>query len=188
MSSENGKLEMILESLLFLKGEPVPVAELLKLLEVKPDELNDAITKLEKNLEGRGIRLIRGKDELMLGTAPESSSFCQKMIKEELATTIGRAGLETLAIVIYKGAFGETGVSRAEIDYVRGINSAFTLRNLSIRGLVSRKINPKDKRSFLYSPTTELLQYLGVTKKEELPQYEEFLKQMNDAISNPNTD
>jgi segregation and condensation protein B len=75
--------------------------------------------------------------------------------------------LETISIIAYKGP-----VSRAEIDYIRGVQSNFILRNLQIRGLVEKITNEKDHRSFLYRPTFELLQFLGVSRIEDLPEYD----------------
>jgi len=80
-----------------------------------------------------------------------------------------------LSIIIYKGP-----ISRAEIDYIRGVQSNFIIRNLSIRGLIEKVINPKDARSFLYKPTFDLLQYLGVAKIEEMPEFEAVKVQLDD--------
>jgi segregation and condensation protein B len=77
------------------------------------------------------------------------------------------AGLETLSIVLYLGP-----VSRSEIDYIRGVNSNFILRNLLMRGLVERIEHETDKRSLKYRPTFELLSFLGIGSVEELPEYE----------------
>lgn len=183
---EGDKLKMHIEAVLFLSGEPVPVSNLCKIFEKKPEEINLALAELEADLSGRGVRLLKNKSEVMLGTAPESSGYCETLVKEEMNRSIGKAGLETLAIILYRSLPIKEGISRAEIDYIRGVNSAFTLRNLSIRGLVERKINPKDKRSFVYTPAMQLLQYLGISKKEDLPNVEEFVKQMENAIQDFN--
>jgi segregation and condensation protein B len=166
-----------IEALLFLSGEPLNVSRLCKILDKKEGDINQAINELEAELKDRGLRLLKKNGEVMLGASPDSSKYCEALLKEELDKTLGRAGLETLAIILYKD-----GVSRADIDYIRGVNSTFTLRNLLIRGLVERKINPKDKRSYVYSPSMKMLQYLGITKKEDLPEFENFIKQIEDAV------
>jgi len=68
---------------------------------------------------------------------------------------------------LYRGA-----LSRAQIDFIRGVNSSQTLRTLAMRGLVRKIPNPKDERSFLYEPTTELLAELGVSQIADLPEFE----------------
>ena len=80
---------------------------------------------------------------------------------------LGKAALETLTIILYRAP-----VSKGELDYIRGVNSSFILRNLLVRGLVERSINPNDKRSFVYRPTFDLLSHLGIAKIEDLPEYE----------------
>lgn len=170
------KLVNHIEALLFLIGEPIEVRKLAKILNENESEIEKGIIELEKILKERGIRLLKKNKEVMLGTAPESSKYCAELAKEELNKNMGRAGLETLAIILYKEEVG-----KPDIDYFRGVNSAFTLRNLMIKGLVERKTNPQNKRSYVYSPTIQLFQYLGITKKEDLPNFEEFIKKIEDA-------
>jgi segregation and condensation protein B len=81
---------------------------------------------------------------------------------------LGKAGLETLAIILYQGP-----ISRADIDYIRGVNSQFIVRNLLIRGLIERVDNPTDARSFLYKTTLDLLSHLGISKIQDLPEYDQ---------------
>ncbi len=71
-----------------------------------------------------------------------------------------------MAIILYRGPS-----TRAQIDYIRGVNTASTLRNLLARGLLERTGNPDDAREYLYRPTVELLAHLGVTEGKELPDY-----------------
>ncbi len=83
---------------------------------------------------------------------------------------IGKAGAETLSIVLYKGP-----ISRSEIDRIRGVNSSFILRNLLIRGLVEREVV---KNNALFSITPSLLAHLGISNKTELPNYAQVLDEL----------
>lgn len=162
-------LDAKLEALLFWKAEPIKIKRLCQILEQDEDKIRQALAALEKNLGERGVKLIFKDDEAALGTPPEVSALIEKISKEELSRELGRAALETLTIILYKGP-----VTKAEIDYLRGVNAGFILRHLMVRGLAERLPNPRDARSFLYRPTFELLNYLGVTKIEELPEYGAF--------------
>lgn len=166
-----------IEAVLFISGGPVSISRLSAIFKKTDEEIKKALNDLEISLENRGIRLVTNQNNVMLGTSADTSEYCEELIKEELNKTIGKAGLETLSIVLYK-----ENATRAEIDYIRGVNSTFTLRNLSIRGLVERKINPKDKRSFVYSPSFELLRYLGINKNSELPNFLEFKNQLDASL------
>lgn len=159
-------LTAIIEAILFFKGEPVTLGRLSEITGKGKEDVEKALQELEKGLAERGVVLMRKGDEVMLGTRSEASPVIERLIKEELHRDLGRAGLETLSIILYLGP-----VPRSEIDYIRGVNSSFIIRNLLIRGLVERTENPNDKRSFIYKPTFELLSYLGIKKAEDLPEY-----------------
>ena len=164
---EELSLDNQIEAVLFWKGEPQSIKKLAASLGKKEEEIKAGLEILKEKIKDRGVELIFKDDEVMLGTASKLSHVIERLTKEELVRDLGKAGLETISIVAYKGP-----ISRAEIDYIRGVQSTFILRNLQIRGLVERIDNEKDHRSFLYRPTFELLQFLGVSKIEDLPEYE----------------
>ncbi len=156
-----------IEAILFYKAEPLPLRRLCQILKKDEDEIKSALKGLDHDLEERGLTLIEWENEYTLGTSKELSDIIETLTKEELVKDLGKAGLETLSIILYEGP-----LSRSEIDYIRGVNSQFILRNLLIRGLIERVENPKDQRSFLYKPTLELISYLGLSKITELPDYD----------------
>ena len=108
---------------------------------------------------------MRNGDEATLGTVPEMGALIESLLKEELVKDLGKAGLETLAIVLYRSP-----ITRTEINYIRGVNSNYILRNLLVRGLIE-KDEHSTARSTMYKPTFELLSYMGVSKVEDLPEY-----------------
>ena len=156
-----------IEAVLFYKAEPLSVKRLAQILKKEEDEIRLALHELRDELKGRGLTLVEWEDEVTLGTSKDVSSLIETLTKDELVKDLGKAGLETLSIILYQGP-----ISRAEIDYIRGVNSNFILRNLLIRGLIERVENPKDQRSFLYKPTLELISHLGLSKITDLPDYE----------------
>lgn len=170
-------LESKIEAVLFWKGEPVSRKKLADILKVTPEEINEAIEKLKQNLAGRGIVLQEKENEVTLGTTPELSTLFEDLQKEELNRDLSKASLETLSIILYKN-----GANRAEIDYIRGVNSSFTLRALSVRGLVEKVLDTKDNRRYMYKPSFELLSYMGVKSVEELPDYAEVNNSINGAV------
>src|SRR5689334_14206241 len=121
-------LQKQIEAVLFWKGEPISTKKLSQIFNKKEEEITSVLKELEKSLQGRGVSLIFKEDEVTLGTSKDTSEMIEKLTKEELVKDLGRAGLETLSIIIYQGP-----ISRAEIDYIRGVQSNFILRNLMIR-------------------------------------------------------
>ncbi len=156
-----------IEAILFWKGEPVKKSRLAELAGADMEATEKALAELEKNLEGRGLQLIFTGEEVLLGTAAFTGPLIEHLVKEELIKDLGKAGLETLAIVLYRGP-----VSRRDIEYIRGVNCSYILRNLLIRGLVERvEKKEKQQRGAFYEPTTALLGYLGVSRASDLPEY-----------------
>jgi segregation and condensation protein B len=126
---------------------------------------------LRQRLESGATRVLESDTELSLVTAPEHDTLIEQVRRDELKRDIGKAGAETLAIVLYRGP-----VTRGEIDRIRGVNSAYILRNLMTRGLVEKGSNPKRTE---YQVTLDLLAHLGITHKNQLPQYETILNQLD---------
>lgn len=176
---KNMDLESKIEAILFWKGEPVSVDKLVSILKVSKDEISSAIVNLTEKLSGRGMVLLVREGEITLGTNPEFSDLIEGMQKEELNKELSKSSLETLSIILYKN-----GASRAEIDYIRGVNSSFILRALSVRGLVEKTIDKSDNRRFIYKPTFELMSFMGVKSPQELPDYEDVNASIEIAAKN----
>lgn len=172
-------LDNKIEAILFFKSEPISLKKLQDILKVSKEEIEEAIEKLKTNLKNRGIVLLEKSDEITLGTAPELSKLIENLQKEELNKELSKASLETLSIVLYKNS-----ASRAEIDYIRGVNSSFTLRALSVRGLIEKNTDPKDNRRYIYKPSFETLSFMGIKSVEELPDYGEVSHSVEIAAKN----
>jgi segregation and condensation protein B len=152
---------------LFYRGEQVSYKELASLLSTTESEIRTVTDELAPHLEELGLAVVFTEDAVELRTNSEASALIEAMRKDELTRELGKAGLEALSIIMYNGP-----VTRADVEYIRGVNSTAILRNLLIRGLIEKVPNPKDQRSFLYKPTIDLLSQVGVTRAEELPDYE----------------
>jgi segregation and condensation protein B len=171
------ELPNLIEAILFYYAEPLTIRKLAAVLKRDEAEVREALLVLEERLNTSGIRLLRNNDTVLLGTAPDASTLIEAITKDELSKDLSKSALETLAIVLYKGP-----LTRSEIDYIRGVNSTFILRNLLIRGLVEKVENPEDQRSFHYRSTFALLEYMGITQREELPEYTETLTALDKFI------
>lgn len=164
--------DVLIEGLLFYKSAPQKKRTIMKLFALSEDDLNLALETLSDRLRNGATRLVDTGEEVQLMTAPELSTVIDALRKNELKADIGKAGAETLAIILYQGP-----VSRTDIDRIRGVNSSFILRNLMIRGLVERQHHP-DRGRFEFSATTQLLSHLGITKKQDLADF----ARINDAL------
>lgn len=163
-----------IEAILFFKNEPVKRVWLETTLKKSSEEVREAIIELKSALSSRGIVLVEFDDRVALRSSSQYSEAISLLRKEELSKDLGKAGLETLSIILYRSP-----VTRAEVDYIRGVNSTFIIRNLMVRGLIEKTSNPKDARSFLYQPTFSLLSFLGISNIFELPEYEDVRKEID---------
>ena len=183
---KNPMAELIakIEALLFIYGDAIGFKKIAKILSVTENTVEEAVQKLAENLKSdeRGLFLVHDKEKVQLTTKPDFASLLESVTKEELRENLTPAALETLSIVAYAGP-----MTRAELDYIRGVNSSFSLRNLSIRGLVERYPDPKRGNVYLYKPSFELLKFLGVAKIEDLPNHEKFQK-LIEKLRNPASD
>ncbi len=172
-------LKSKIEALLFYKGEPLSIANIAKLLSASEEETQIAVGRLSEEKKGTGLCVMHINDQYQLGTTPEASIFLEALRREELTKDLSKATLDTLSIILYKN-----GVTRSEIDYIRGVNSSFILRNLLIRGLIEKGIDVNDSRRAIYSPTIDMLKFLGITNIEELPRYNEVVSEIQKALNN----
>lgn len=165
------KISAKLEALLFIYGEVMEFKKVAKTLKISEEEAKDAAKSLEKELaaDSRGLFLVLDREKIQLVTKPDFSGILETVVKEELHENLTPAALETLSIIAYAGP-----MTRAELEYIRGVNSSFSLRNILIRGLVERFPDPKRTNVYLYKPSFDLFKHLGVSKAEDLPEYEKF--------------
>lgn len=158
-----------LEALLFFYGEPLTVQKTAGLLGFTCEECETALAGLEKQLSedaSRGLALLRRGDEIRLATKPIFQDIGEKILKEEIRENLTPAALETLALVAYLGP-----IPRSTVDFIRGVNSSFILRNLAMRGLVDRD---EQGNHYVYKTSFKFLEHMGLAKPEDLPEYAHF--------------
>lgn len=161
------QLPMLVESLLFVAAEPMPVVRLAQILGVSQEAIEIALADLGVACKsgGRGIRLQRKGDRVQLTTAPEAAPYVEQFLGLDVSSKLSPAALETLSVIAYKQP-----LTRADIEAVRGVNCDGVLRTLLARELiepVGRLEQPG--RPFLYGTTERFLQYLGLESLADLP-------------------
>jgi len=172
------ELESKIEGLLFYKGEDMAISKIAEIFQVTIEEVEVALTKLQKSHENRGLVLVRKDDRVVLGIGKDLSPIIESIRKDEITKELSKASLETLSIILYKN-----GITRTEIDYIRGVNSSFILRNLLVRGLIEKIIDNNDSRKILYRPTFDTISYMGITSIEELPNFNKVKAQLEEVIN-----
>lgn len=165
-------LTSLIETILFVYGEPMSAEKLAEAAKKSREEVLEALQNLASERKESGIIVLEKDGFYQLGSNPLHTSYVETLVKSGFSEELSRAALDTIAIIAYKGP-----LTRAEIDYMRGVNSSFTIRNLLMRGLVEQIENPKDARSYHYCVSFGFLQHLGLTSLNELPHYEDINKE-----------
>jgi len=167
---ENDKLQSIIESILFVSGEPIRKSKLAKILseKIEPEDLEKALKDLSEKyaLSHGGFMLLEKGDEVQLVSNPENAPFVENLVKNELQDSLSNAALEVVSIIAYRGP-----ISKTEIEMIRGVNCSYTLRNLLLKGLIERSDNPRDSRGYVYFISFDFLKKLGVDDVKKLPEY-----------------
>ncbi len=173
------ELKAILEAVLFVSPEPVPVARLMSILgTVSKAEVVQALGILTHDLDqdGRGIQLVQIAGGYRLVTKQEYGPWLKRMDKAKAAQKLSRSALESLAIIAYKQP-----LVRSEIEEIRGVETSGVLRTLCERKLV-RIVGRKDVpgRPIMYGTTKFFLEHFGLHDLSQLPPLREF-KELGDS-------
>ncbi len=160
-------LDQKIETLLFVGQRPFTIKKLSEMLDVKKEEVDDSLERLasEYSEERRGIVLIRHQEKVEFVTNPRYSALVQEYTKDEVVGDLTRAGVETLTVIAYRGP-----VAKEEIEQIRGVNCTIVLRNLMIRGYIDVGEGPSGSKR--YSVSMDFLRHLGISRVQDLPDYE----------------
>src|ERR1044071_165303 len=116
-------LSPLLESIIYLAREPVPVAAICKALpDVSRPEIEQKIQELIEKYKSpeHGIEIREVADGLKFATKPEHHETLKQFIKSQIPPTrLSLAALETLAVIAYKKP-----VTVPEILAIRGVQGA----------------------------------------------------------------
>lgn len=168
MSEPSLSLSARLEALLFVAAEAVTIPQLAEALQVKTEEVQQALQELEQHLGDRGIRLLYHGGRIQMTTAPEAAADVERFLGLEATASLSRAALETLALIAYRQP-----ITRPQVEAVRGVNSDGVIKSLLAKGLIQEAGRAEGPgRPILYVTTPAFLQHFGLRSLEELPPLE----------------
>jgi len=158
------KLAQVLESLLFVKTQPLSIKQLANGLNQDQNKIKAGLKLLKEKLSASGVKLFTYKNKYELVSDPENTPYIKKFTNNLLPEKLSKIALETLAIIAYQGP-----LNRFTIEEIRGVNCVWILRRLLVRGLIIRR---KQGRDFIYLVSREFLKHLGLDGVEDLPNYQ----------------
>ena len=168
-------IDQQIEALLFATAQPQSLKSLATRFGVSTNEIQEALTNLEQALSGRAIMLVQDGQEVTLVTRPEHAKMIEAIRKDELTKELSKASAETLSTIAY-----HPGISKVQIEFIRGVNVSYSLRSLSMRGLVEAR---GGGRSVGYYPTLQMLEHFGVARAIDLPQFAETSEKISGLLN-----
>lgn len=164
-------LKSIVESILFVADAPLNLDRLCTLLEeFDRGEIRDALNALvqEYGGEGRGIILAEVAAGYQFRTPPENADYLRRLTKTR-PVKFSQSALETLAIIAYRQP-----VTRAEIEYLRGVDSGGVLKTILEKKLI-KILGKKDipGKPLIYGTTREFLELFSLKDLKSLPTLKE---------------
>lgn len=162
------ELESVIESILFVSGEPVSTERIAAVLGVSGFDIESAANRLRDkySFERRGIRLVRMDDSIQLCSSPEYADYIRLALETRKPPQLSQPALEVLSIIAYFQP-----VTKAYIEQIRGVDSAYTVGLLIDRNLVEacgRLAVPG--RPIIYRTTPDFLRTFGLESLRELPE------------------
>lgn len=176
------ELKQIIESLLFVATEPVPVDKIKEVTGMERKTVLEALNELKEHFksDNHGIQIAEIAGGYQMVTLSENSPWIKKFLTVKTTGRLSKPGLETLAIIAYKQP-----IIRTEVETIRGVDCGGVIKTLLERRMVKiigRKEMPG--KPMLYGTTKEFLEYFGLNNLSELPTLKEF-KETTFPISEP---
>lgn len=169
---EEKEIKAIIESLLFIWGDPLSLKDISNILEMEEKKIEKILEEMmdEFDFNRRGTKIVRIKNDYQLCTRPEHYSWMSKLSKQKNTKSLSTAALETLSII----AYGQP-ITKNEIEAIRGVRCDKVIDTLMERDLVKEKGRlERTGRPIIYGTTDEFLRYFGLETLLDLPELKEF--------------
>ena len=168
---DTSELSKHVEALIFVSETPLRAERIAEILEIDRATLRpllDALTARYVDADA-GLRLVEVAEGFQFRTTPASAPFIQQLVRTR-PFRFSRAALETLAIIAYRQP-----VTRAEVEYLRGVDSGGVTKTLLEKQLI-RILGKKDVpgRPLMYGTTRDFLEFFGLRDLASLPTLKEF--------------
>jgi len=172
-SADTHDAARVIEGVVMVAIEPVPVEILAQLLEMPVSGVEAIIAELKSVYEGegRGFQLVKVAGGYRFQSHPDVSAYVERFVLDGQRARLSAAALETLAIIAYKQP-----ISRLQVASIRGVDPDAVLRTLLGRGYIEQRGRDTGPgQAVLWGTTPLFLEKLGINSVDELPPLAEFV-------------
>ena len=165
---EMKEIESAIEAILFASGEPIHVDRICLALDMDRPTVEKLLQKLMDfyAYERRGIRLLHIEDSWQLCSAPDHGDAIRKAFEIRKSARLSQPALEVLTIIAYYQP-----TTRAYVDQIRGVDSAYTIGLLLDRKLIEECGRLQvPGRPHLYRTTKNFLRAFHLSSLNDLPE------------------
>ena len=162
------EIESAAEAILFASGEPVREERICTALGLDRPTAQKVLQSLMDHYayERRGVRLLHMEDAWQLCSAPEYADVIRQAFEIRKPAKLSQPALEVLTIIAYYQP-----TTRAYVDQIRGVDSAYTVGLLLNRGLIEEAGRLQvPGRPHLYRTTKKFLRAFHLTSLDDLPE------------------
>lgn len=176
------QLEGAIEAILFAAGHPMEYSKLGEVLGLTPRDTKQLVMHLAERWgrdENGGVMLLTFDSSCQLCTNEKYLPYIREALGIKRGGNLSASSLEVLAIAAYNQP-----VTRAFIDTVRGVDSAYAVGSLLDKELIE-PVGRLDApgRPMLYGTTEKFLRVFGLSSIKELPEADSVLAAV-DALAN----
>jgi segregation and condensation protein B len=174
------RLHSIIESIVLISPEPVPVARVVEVIRIEDPQTDEAAIRqaihslllayqeTDRPI-GRGFRIDEVGSGLQFRTVAENAQYVRRFLAAK-PQRLTKASLETLSVIAYRQP-----VTKPEIEAIRGVDVGAAIKSLLERDLI-KIIGKREEigRPIIYGTTPGFLEFFGLKTLAELPTLREY--------------
>jgi segregation and condensation protein B len=178
---ETPGIKNIIEAIIFASENEMTLKEIKDILDAM--KIDTTLTEIEEYINllneeydrnNNAFHIVNIAGGYQFATRKQYAGFLGKLYSEAHRKKLSPSALETLAIIAYKQP-----ITRAEIEFIRGVNVDYIVNSLLERDLITIKGRAQGPgRPILYGTTNNFLKVLGLNSLDELPR----LREINEIL------
>ena len=169
--SDRKTIKSVLESLMFVLGEPLEAKDAMEVLSTSEQEILECMEELQREYLERksGMEIRRIENSFQLCTRLENGPYIERFCTPVKEKRLSQSAMEVLAIIAYRQP-----VTKNEIESIRGVRCDRVLEGLQKKGLIE-EAGRSDAigRPILYGTTRLFLEHFDLENLRDLPEIED---------------
>lgn len=157
------------ECMLFVAGDPVPLAEIARVLDCPRQRAAELLTRMEAayRAAGRGVLPVVTEETAQLVSSEAYFADVEALLRPEEKRSVSQSLLETLAVIAYRQP-----ATRADVENVRGVRCDYAVTQLAKMGLIA-EVGRRDTvgRPAMFGTTDKFLRQFGIHSVAEMPDF-----------------